>query len=1201
MPPPEQSESIDQASCISASVQRGDNGLHSVSAAGPSAHALTSVSAPVSPSASFANLQALRHSLAMRSGTLDIHESAHTFPINDHDTNPISSQSPAPSSSSTPSSPSLSFKRGKTQARARTADHRSSNQGGAASPGGSQSPILGLHPPLPPPLSLRNLPKPRANPSPHHDRRLSPFHESRGMSFTPAATPPATGPSSPNASLHIGSSYTSGEAYHPTVASTSSSVTAVTRRRRSGSAASAVGSNRNSLVSGGSSGSRSASPSDVRSRGLGLTHYAPSGLTGTLSTTSEVPRRSRSRASSAADLAVTSIPTHSNQSAMDSAAEGITSHQSQRRRPHHHHHHRRSSSGIQLALALSPTLRAQRSGDDSNASDTGAEGDEEGNHTAPFPANRLADVARRRPVRTRSSPHLPLQALEAMSRLSNASSQPQETTQSGQRTPLPNQSSAGTSPTSLSRSLPRNSGGDPQTVSQSGLLSSGPNSANGFDLSLLPSHLWQSTQIQDLAGLGVLADSLAMSRGQSSSGTDYLPQLGDLEQSNEYLAPPPPYQASEDAHEDHQAANAAAAARDRASVNLIEFEQAHASLGRRLQSVSESQASEPFLPEHHGQTSHQTAIGGEDEADEILAFRTRRSRDRRAASEHDVSASQQSSGSTMQQQQQGRFGLLPPAWQPKSDTEAETDQAEAGPEADGRDEIGETVGELHSLSSRYRRANGRFGNVGRLQRSSSVPSGQTAASSLSQKIVSEEEEEDLGPPPWLLRWLLHPLRLLAAVPGCVGVFWLMRNAWMHHQLSGSLLKRGPLDPVQPSTTNPFRMTCGLDFILASLWACSTAYHALSLTTLLLRRWLVYYSLFPSLIRLITLQAICWPLVRLTIFVAGPDRPIEAWIVIASFTAFSDVVARWVTSNIADAPSDRRGQKQRAGQQTPADGTTSAHSARRSSGSATQHSRSSGSEQASTQSAPPPRRPRGKLKTGQRFWRAVMGAPFDSSTSESEDDLDDDEDEEEHNARKQNGSRVMNASALEGIGRSGLTYMLRQRIRSLRAATRAARENGAQSTGFQPQSPMSDHAEVMSGIETDYEGETSDAGGMTSTQLEDYDDDEDCDYHPSRGEREDRLRLALRRKRRRHRMRLKMAAISGLSSESSSRRHRGQGGGMFSLFSRKATDETVLLTSGELKVRIRSRRIFHWEVAMKRNVAPIGVLAYLTLWGLLLGG
>jgi len=33
-------------------------------------------------------------------------------------------------------------------------------------------------------------------------------------------------------------------------------------------------------------------------------------------------------------------------------------------------------------------------------------------------------------------------------------------------------------------------------------------------------------------------------------------------------------------------------------------------------------------------------------------------------------------------------------------------------------------------------------------------------------------------------------------------------------------------------------------------------------------------------------------------------------------------------------------------------------------------------------------------------------------------------------------------------------------------------------------------------------------------------------------------------------------------------------------------------------RIHSRRVFHWNVAIWRNVVPIGILGYLTLWVLL---
>jgi len=35
-------------------------------------------------------------------------------------------------------------------------------------------------------------------------------------------------------------------------------------------------------------------------------------------------------------------------------------------------------------------------------------------------------------------------------------------------------------------------------------------------------------------------------------------------------------------------------------------------------------------------------------------------------------------------------------------------------------------------------------------------------------------------------------------------------------------------------------------------------------------------------------------------------------------------------------------------------------------------------------------------------------------------------------------------------------------------------------------------------------------------------------------------------------------------------------------------------------RIHSRRIFHWDVAMWRNVMPIALLGYVTLWVFILG-
>ncbi|KAJ1034902.1 hypothetical protein NDA18_000509 [Ustilago nuda] len=190
-------------------------------------------------------------------------------------------------------------------------------------------------------------------------------------------------------------------------------------------------------------------------------------------------------------------------------------------------------------------------------------------------------------------------------------------------------------------------------------------------------------------------------------------------------------------------------------------------------------------------------------------------------------------------------------------------------------------------------------------------------SAAANATVDEDDEEEFS---LVLKLLLHPLRILAAVPGCIGTFWLARNAWVLATRQGRLLSPGQMlithegtnhfwsaDLSSPPVFGPLRLgrrqPGSLDFAVAGLWSMSTAYHALSFTTLLLRRWLLYYSILPSLIRLVALQAICWPLVRLTVHVFGPDQPLGAWVVIGTTTALSDVVSRWVTSNIADAPLD----------------------------------------------------------------------------------------------------------------------------------------------------------------------------------------------------------------------------------------------------------------------------------------------------------
>lgn len=189
---------------------------------------------------------------------------------------------------------------------------------------------------------------------------------------------------------------------------------------------------------------------------------------------------------------------------------------------------------------------------------------------------------------------------------------------------------------------------------------------------------------------------------------------------------------------------------------------------------------------------------------------------------------------------------------------------------------------------------------------------------------------------FILIYLLQPLRLLAAVPGCIGTFWLLRNAIVLAWLRGSIWQHDG----SPSA---------LEFGLASLWSMATAYHANSFTTLLLRRWLHYYSILPSFIRLIALQAICWPLVRLTLYIFGSKNPLAAWVVISTTTATSDTVARWVVSNITE---EGRGAASSQGDSSP---------------SITSRNR---------------KRKKRTKSSAMAFWRAIMGGPTTDESIES---------------------------------------------------------------------------------------------------------------------------------------------------------------------------------------------------------------------------
>lgn len=96
----------------------------------------------------------------------------------------------------------------------------------------------------------------------------------------------------------------------------------------------------------------------------------------------------------------------------------------------------------------------------------------------------------------------------------------------------------------------------------------------------------------------------------------------------------------------------------------------------------------------------------------------------------------------------------------------------------------------------------------------------------------------------------------------------------------------------------------VDFVVSVLWAILTGYQCLALTTGLLRRWRVYYSPLPTLIRLLALQAICWPATQITLSVLDAKRrPAICWAVIATTTCCSRAVQLWVTSNIIGGKED----------------------------------------------------------------------------------------------------------------------------------------------------------------------------------------------------------------------------------------------------------------------------------------------------------
>ncbi|KAI0248544.1 N-glycosylation protein-domain-containing protein [Lactifluus subvellereus] len=137
-------------------------------------------------------------------------------------------------------------------------------------------------------------------------------------------------------------------------------------------------------------------------------------------------------------------------------------------------------------------------------------------------------------------------------------------------------------------------------------------------------------------------------------------------------------------------------------------------------------------------------------------------------------------------------------------------------------------------------------------------------------------------PPNGLEQVITPLlfqasRLLSIVPAVFGVLYNLYNAW-YAPINGKITP--------------------IDYVVSALWATLTGHQCFCLTTGLFQRWKVYYPPLSTLIRLLALQAICWPATHLSLTLIGHEqRPVICWAAIGSFTSCSRAVQLWVTSNL----------------------------------------------------------------------------------------------------------------------------------------------------------------------------------------------------------------------------------------------------------------------------------------------------------------
>ncbi|KAL4263344.1 hypothetical protein AB1N83_007005 [Pleurotus pulmonarius] len=146
-------------------------------------------------------------------------------------------------------------------------------------------------------------------------------------------------------------------------------------------------------------------------------------------------------------------------------------------------------------------------------------------------------------------------------------------------------------------------------------------------------------------------------------------------------------------------------------------------------------------------------------------------------------------------------------------------------------------------------------------------------------------------PPNSLQERLTPLlfefsRLLSVVPAIIGTLY---NLYFVFYGAGEYARGRPER---------------VDYAVAALWSILTGFQCLALTTGLLTRWRIYYTPLSTLVRLLGLQAICWPATNWTLrifdggmFEGAARRPVIVWAIIGTTTCVSRSVQIWVTSNL----------------------------------------------------------------------------------------------------------------------------------------------------------------------------------------------------------------------------------------------------------------------------------------------------------------